>query len=262
MLAGALAAGLVLSRRGDPEGPPAGAVGSSRLRLLVPAYIYPSGDGARQWGRLLNSPAAAATVVVVNPASGPGAAVDPNYAKVLERASHGSVTAVGYVSTNYAARPLQEVKDEVDRWARLYPGIRGVFFDQQASAADRVDYYVALYEHAKGRGLALVVSNPGTVCAEDYLDRPAADVVCLLEGAKNLSAYRRPAWTDRYPAERFAALLYDVGPVAQMRGHLLEMQENRIGYCFITDGKLPNPWGQLPRYWEHEVRAVQQLNAP
>jgi hypothetical protein len=34
-----------------------------------------------------------------------------------------------------------------------------------------------------------------------------------------------------------------------------------VGYCYITDGKEPNPWIRLPRYWEAEVEAVQQVNA-
>src|SRR5206468_1465902 len=48
----------------------AGATGPSRLRLLVPAYFYPEGKGLEQWDRLIESPAAAATVAIVNPDSG------------------------------------------------------------------------------------------------------------------------------------------------------------------------------------------------
>ena len=42
----------------------------------------------------------------------------------------------------------------MDRWVRLYPGVAGIFVDEQASAAERVDYYAVLYEYArKQRGL-------------------------------------------------------------------------------------------------------------
>jgi serine/threonine protein kinase len=260
LLVGSVAAGLALYKRDQP---PTGADSSARLRLLVPAYIYPADAGLDQWGQIIDSPAAAATVAIINPDSGPGKVSDPNYARILERARRRGVTMIGYVSTMWAARPLHEVKGEVDRWVYLYPGIQGIFFDQQASSADDVGYYVALYEYArKARGLSLVVTNPGTVCAEDYLARPATDLVCLVELPKDLGAYRRLAWTERYPVERFAALLYDVGPPREMEGYLLEMRENRIGYCFITDAKLPNPWSRLPNYWEEEVRAVQQVKAP
>jgi hypothetical protein len=249
---------------GQPGGhPAAGAGGTGRLRLLVPAYFYPAGKGLEQWERVLESPAAAATVVIVNPDSGPGREADPNYAKVLERARRKGVTAIGYVSTKYAARPPGEVKADVDRWVRFYPSVQGIFFDEQASAGDQVPYYEGLYRHVrKERGLTLVVTNPGAVCAEEYLARPATDVVCLVEVTKDVSTYQRPGWTADYPAERFAALLYDVRSPAEMKRNILEMGSQKIGNCFITDAPLPNPWGRLPRYWEEEVEVVQQVNAP
>ena len=260
LLVGSVAAGLALYKGHQPL---TGADSSARLRLLVPAYIYPADAGLDQWNQIIDSPAAVATVAIINPDSGPGKVADPNYTRILERARRRGVTMIGYVSTWWAARPLHEVKGEVDRWVYHYPGIQGIFFDQQASSADHIGYYVALYEYArKARGLSLVVTNPGTVCAEDYLARPATDLMCLVELPKDLGAYRRLAWTERYPVERFAALLYDVGPPREMEGYLLEMRENRIGYCFITDAKLPNPWSRLPNYWEEEVRAVQQVKAP
>ena len=44
-----------------------------------------------------------------------------------------SITLVGYVSTSYAKRPLADVKADIDQWPRLYAGLAGVFFDEQAS---------------------------------------------------------------------------------------------------------------------------------
>jgi hypothetical protein len=232
-----------------------------RLRLLVPAYIYPAGEGLAEWYRLIESAGAAGTVVIANPSSGPGNKVDPNYSKVIERARSKGAVVLGYVSTKYGARPLRMVKAEVDRWVSLYPGVQGIFFDEQASAADQVLYYAALYEYVrKDRGLSLAVGNPGALCAEEYLSRPAADVACLVETNKDLSAYRRPAWATHYPADRFAALLSKVETAEQMQQALREMKAAHIGYCYVTDGKGENPWGRLPSYWDQEVKAVQQMN--
>jgi serine/threonine protein kinase len=247
---------------GGPEKlPPAGADASPRLRLLAPAYFYPADDGLREWDRIADSPAAAATVVIVNPNSGPGEAADRNYAEVLGRSRRKGVTLIGYVSTRYAARPLLEAEGDVDRWVRFYPGIQGVFFDEQASVADQVPYYAALYDYArKHHGLALVVANPGTACAEEYLAKPAADVVCMAEAPKDFSDFHLPAWADRYPAQRFAALLSKTDGAEQMRKYVLQMAEKRVGYCYITDGREPNPWRGLPRYWDAEATAVQRVN--
>jgi serine/threonine protein kinase len=272
LLLGAAAAGLAVylqtrARAPTPSGGPADgqpaakADSPARLRLLVPAYFYPAGKGLEQWERVIESPAAGVTVAVVNADSGPGKAADPNYGKVLERARRRGVTVIGYVSTKYAARPLPEVKEDVDRWVHYYPGIQGIFFDEQSSGPDQVHYYATLYEHVhKTRGLSLVVTNPGTICAEEYFARPAADVVCVVEAAKGFSAYIGPAWADRYPPERFAALLCETDPAARMKKNVLEMRVQRIGYCYITDAKLPNPWDRLPHYWDEEVEAVQQVD--
>jgi hypothetical protein len=227
----------------------------------VPAYFYPADVGLAEWYRLLDSAEAAATVVIANPASGPGKEADPNYVQVFKRARDKGVVVLGYVSTKYGKRPLPDVKGEVDRWVELYPGVQGIFFDEQESDADQLLYYAALYEYVhKDRGLSLVVGNPGTVCAEGYLSRPAADVVCMVETRKDVSAYRRPPWTDHYPPGRFAGLAAHVKTAEQMKQALRVMADARIGYCYVTDGEGANPWDRLPRYWDEEVDAVKQAN--
>jgi hypothetical protein len=231
------------------------------LKLLIPAYFYPAEKGMTQWERILQSPSAAKTVVILNAHSGPGKGMDLNYLKVVERARQQNVTPIGYVSTQYARRPLDEVKGDVDKWTRFYPGIQGIFFDEQPTSSEQVPYFAALYEHAKKqRGLSLVVTNPGAICAEEYVARPVADVVCLVEVTKDFESYQRPAWTNRYPAERFAALVHKTTTREQMEQRIVEMREKKIGYCFITDAEAPNPWGRLPRYWDAEVEAVRRAN--
>jgi serine/threonine protein kinase len=254
-------AGLAAYKLKGAGGTPAPTAGGPRLRLLVPAYFYPAGEGLAEWYRLLDSAGTAPIAVLANPASGPGPKADPNYEKVLKRAREKGVVVLGYVSTRYGKRPLEDVKGDVDRWARFYPSVAGIFFDEQASAANQVLYYAALYEYVrKDRGLSLVVANPGAICAEDYLARPVADVACLVETTKDISAYQRPAWTDRYPPSRFAALATRVKTADQMRQALRAILDAHIGYCFVTDGEGANPWARLPRYWDAEVTAVQQVN--
>jgi serine/threonine protein kinase len=240
---------------------PASANASPRMKLLVPAYFYPAGEGLAQWDRLLEAPDPSAVVVIVNPDSGPGKIADPNFVRVLGRARQKGFTVIGYVPTRYAARPLEETKDDIDRWILLYPGIRGIFFDEQASSADRIKYYADLYGYArKERGLTLVINNPGTTCAEQYLSQPAADVVCLIESGKDASAFHPPAWVSGYRAAHFAGSIFKIDDPVKMKQSVLDMAAKRVGYCYITDGKEPNPWNRLPRYWEAEVEAVRQVN--
>jgi hypothetical protein len=254
----ACAIGLGVFRAIRRGGPPAVA---PRLRLLVPAYFYPGGKGLRHWERLIDSAGAVRPVAVVNMASGPSKEVDPNFVHVLDRARRAGITLVGYVNTAYARRPLPEAQADVSRWFRLYPQLDGIFFDQQASEAAQVEYYAALYARVRDvRPRGWVVTNPGGLCAEEYLSRPATDVACLAEACESLAAYRAPAWAERHGAGRFCALIAGVAKAEQMEEYVGAMPAKGIGYCYITDGAGANPWDRLPSYWEAEVAAVRRAN--
>jgi hypothetical protein len=231
-----------------------------KLRLWVPAYYYPSEQGLRQWERLMKSAKQVPIVAVVNPDSGPGKKPDANYVALVGRARKAGLTMVGYIPTRYAKRPLAEVKAEVDTWLKFYPGIQGIHVDEQASAADKVAYYVALYRYIRTKiSSAVVLGNPGTLCAEDYAARPAADVLGLFEKEKGFEDFRPPAWAKRYPPSRFGILAYQVGTADMMRAYVRTAVRLRIGYVYVTDAKGANPYDRLPSYWEAEVAEVQRL---
>ena len=117
--------------------PKTGSAGTSqRLRLLVPAYIFPAGEGRREWQRFIDAASKAEIVAIANPDSGPGDERNIDYAAIFTEASKQGVTLVGYVSTDYGRRPQVEIKSDVDTWVRLYPQIRGFFFDQQPREGD------------------------------------------------------------------------------------------------------------------------------
>jgi Spherulation-specific family 4 len=241
-----------------PETPPKTA--APRVRLLVPAYFYPAGEGLKHWDRLIESAKQVPVIAIVNPASGPGKQSDANYVKVIDRARAAGVVLIGYVSTNYAKRPAEQVSADVETWYCLYPKIQGIFFDEQASGAEKVDYYVAAGKHVrKAQPKALIVGNPGTVCAEEYVSRSAVDVVCLVERAKDAGA-DLPAWMKRYNRERFAGLLHCVEGKERMGQQLRELVQKNVGYLYLTSAVLPNPWDRLPEWWDAEVAAGAEVN--
>jgi hypothetical protein len=255
---------------GPNEGPPPAATpgvvdrrapGSPRrLSLLVPAYIFPTGAGRRQWRQLIEAAAKVDLVVIVNPASGPGAERNMDYASAIVEATERGVKLVGYVSTRYAERPEAEVKQDIDNWVRFYPQIAGFFLDQQPSGDRSQAYYaeVADYARKKLRG-ARVITNPGVPCDEIFLARRISDQVCVFANLEGFNAFELPAALKSYPSSRYAALVYQVADAQAMRSMVKEAIIKGIGYLYITDGKLPNPWAQLPAYWDAEVEAVMQL---
>ncbi len=122
-----------------PDQPPASQprndAAHASLRILVPAYFYPAGEGLREWDRLLAAADDVPIAAIVNPASGPGKGGDPNYVTLLRRARKTKLTLIGYVPLSYAKRPLADVRADVDTWLRHYPDLDGILFDEQPSAA-------------------------------------------------------------------------------------------------------------------------------
>jgi hypothetical protein len=146
---------------------------------------------------------------------------------------------------------------------KYYPDIQGIHFDEQSSHAKDVDYYAELYRYVRKRiPEAIVLNNPGTVCAADYVARPAADVVCLFERDRAFEEFRPPAWATRFPASRFCVQSHKVDTEAEMKRALRRAVQLRVGYIYITDDVGPNPYDRLPTYWDAEVEAVRQANQP
>ena len=240
------------------EGPPARP--ARRLRLLVPAYIYPSGDGRLQWRRLMDAAAKVDLVAVVNPDSGPGVERNSDYAALIAEAANRGVNLVGYISTEYAARPASMVKKDIDAWLRFYPRIGGIFLDQQPADARHAPYLadISAYAREKFRD-AIVISNPGVPCDETYMARRTSDLVCVFANFEGFPTFDLPANLRSYEPTHFAALVYQVADVETMRSMLTDAIIKRLGYICITDGKRPNPWSRLPAYWDAEIEALARL---
>jgi hypothetical protein len=96
-------------------------------------------------------------------------------------------------------------------------------------------------------------------CDESYLARRVADVVCIFAKPDGFEPFEPPATLKEYDPSHLAALAYQVADAAAMRTMLKDAIIKRIGYVYITDGKWPNPWGQLPAYWDAEVEAMARL---
>ncbi len=250
--------------RGDLTTVPAGRTGSnrpgSRLRLLVPAYFYPAGEGRKQWRRLIDAAAQVDLVAVVNPQSGPGVERNPDYASVIAEAAGRGVRLAGYVNLAFGDRAMAKIKGDIDAWVQFYPRINGFFLDQQPRDAAHAAFVaqVAAYARDKLRD-ALVIGDPGQPCDDSYLSRRADDVVCVFTRPDGFAAFELPANLKAFDAFQLAALPYQVADVETMRTLLKEAIIKRIGYIYVTDGKLPNPWAGLPSYWDDEVAFVARI---
>jgi hypothetical protein len=240
---------------GHPK--PAAAGAARRLCLLVPVYIYPSGDGRKEWQRLIDAASKVEIVAIANPNSGPGIEPNLDYAAVFTEARNRGITLLGYVSTDYGKRPQAEIKKDVDTWIRFYPQVRGFFFDQQPSSSRDAARYEELRDFVRLRLRdPLVITNPGVPCDEAYLARAVSNVTCVFVNFQGFNQFELPAQLKAYDPSRFAAMPYNIPDVETMRAVVKEAIIKRIGYLYISDAKPTNPWDKLPAYWEDEVEAI------
>jgi hypothetical protein len=231
------------------------------VHLLVPAYFYPSGEGLKNWEHLMEAARQVDVVAIVNPSSGPGEDRKPDYEGVIKKAREHKVRVIGYVSTDYGNRPLDQVTRDIDRWTEFYPDIVGFFFDQQANGPGKVSYYLQARDHArqKLKG-AFLVNNPGVVCDDRYFTENVADVTCIFADVANFTQFSPPETYKQFDASRFAALPYHITDPGVMHEAIRHAVLQNIGYVYVSDAPQGgNPWGQLPGYLDEEVRIIRTI---
>jgi len=227
--------------------------GVGRARLAVPAYFYPG----PQWDRLI---AAAPTVgmIIFNPASGPGQSADPQYTKAISDARAAGIVVLAYVYTDYGQRAAADVLDDIKRTYDFYAP-SGIYLAEGPMEGDcgplEAEYH-AFADAARSRDPRAYLAVGTRFCPTYvyFFD-------LMVEFARNWTEYQTytpPSWMPAHSPERFCAFVDGV-PAASASAALSLAVTNGAGWVFATDGSDPNPWGQLPSYFDDEVRAVATL---
>lgn len=230
-------------RRGQLTVSVAPAPPASARALLVPMYVHPAVDPGA-W-RALERMAGRLYGVVVNVADGPGAGrPDAVVAAAAGRLRAAGARLLGYVDTDYAARPAREVVRDV-RWHREWYGVSGVFLDRVAAGRDRLPYYRRLVAAARRGGAPTAVLNPGVHPDPGYAS--VADLLVTYEGSwADYAAAPVPRWTAAHPPGRFCHLVYGVPGAAAARAVARTAAGRGAGVHCAVPGGPPNPWQHVP----------------
>jgi hypothetical protein len=218
-----------------------------KIRSSIPAYFSPG----PLWDTAV-SDAPATEIMIMNPLDGPGSSFDAGYASAVSDAQSAEVKVIGYVYTLYGSRDPATVKAEIDDYMSWYD-VDGIFLDEVSDDPADLPYYQDLENFIRTKSGSFIMINPGAVPDEQYMG--VADVVAVFEG--NHSKYLNttfPAWLDSYPKDRFQHFVYDT-PFVNFRDTWSYAESQNVGYIYITDDVLPNPWNSLPDYWSSEVDA-------
>lgn len=190
-------------------------------------------------------------VVVVNPNNGVGNTKSKFYEDVILKLALTNKIPVGYISTNYGKRDINDIKREIDRWLQYYPQLEGFFIDEVTGKSADLNYYEEIVGYIKLKGLnlkdgPLTVLNVGSFPDFGYFN--IADNIIVYEGdAKNLDIFA----CDSFPSQS-SIIVYNAS-----EGDMIDIiNKTHCKYYYITDDKLPDPYDTLPSYLDTELDII------
>jgi len=228
--------------------------------LAIPMFQNPA--KGTFWNDVAAVGSSSVPFVVANPRNGPGTAAEPAYINSIANAANNGTRTLGYVQTNFQARPFKDVQTDADGWYRVYPNVRGIYVDLvKEGQAEDVCYVSALYSHIKNNHPNdLVVLNPGNHISQAY--EPYGDV--FLNAQSDYGTYQN--WTPQYRGfedkasyqNRFWHVIYNTTSDNYSNAFTLA-RNNNAGWVYITDQKAPTPFIAAPSYWQTEKDDVNTL---
>lgn len=182
---------------------------------------------------------------VINPNNGPGSTIAPQwYIDEINKLKAAKIKVIGYVFTQYGARPLSQVMADMDKYRQWYK-LDGIFFDEMANTAGLENYYKQLASYSKRRCMFTTVGNPGASIPTSYLGIMSNNLIGEGEGLVDLS------WiATQYPnidKKFFSSTRFDVPTLTEEQ--IIDMAKY-LGYMYITADTLPNPYDSLSNYLE------------
>ncbi len=209
--------------------------GTVNMGVLIPVYT----DNATVWRHVEDTASKADIVAVANISNGPGESIDNNYVQFIQDVVKNGGKVLGYVATDYGSRNIKDVLSDIDKWYAFYGRfISGIFLDEVKTGL--YDYYEPISSHIHSLG-GLVFMNGGS---SDKGYQKLADIIVVFES--NYTAFRSFD-VSNYKFPESAIIVYGVSP-----DDLDDVIKNVNGYryIFITDLGRPNPYRNIPSYYD------------
>ncbi|MBN2617774.1 MAG: spherulation-specific family 4 protein [Spirochaetales bacterium] len=220
--------------------------------LIIPLYVYPTNNNS--YSKVLeysrNNPHIP-VIVILNPNSGPGENVDLNYKKAIKELKQPNITTIGYVSTNYTLKKLEDVKNSIKKWKEFYPDVKGIFLDEMTSEStfNNINYYKELNIYTKQLGFTTTVANPGRPFSNNYFTQNCADIIIGWEE----SEYPSPKDYQIYNVNRVGVLIHSQ-EIVDIK--MVKKISRKYKWIYITQDKLENPWDSLSNHMDSLYSAL------
>ena len=229
------------------------AFADTQTGLIVPLYQYPGAEWDQLIGIKLNN-TSVPVVAVINPDSGVGVAKNADYASGIQDLKSAGIVVLGYVWTDYGDRPSSEVRSEISKYKKWY-SIDGIFFDAMSNLRGKLKYYNNLDSYVERKGLTMTVGNPGTDTRRIYVGSVDNIVIRENSGLPTLSFLG--GWHSAFAKSNFSFVSYDVESLDES---FVVSASDHVGYMYITDDDLPNPYDSLSPYLAELAEAIAGAN--
>lgn len=233
--------------------------------VIIPMYIYPEDAyNNTDYNSIISYRRQNRTVpmiVVINPSSGPGTSTDGNYTMVIDRMKAVGIHVIGYVSTDYRANTVEDVKADIDGWKTYYPGIEGIFFDEQSDGTTDLnaeqDYYNSLAEYSRLNGFNITVSNPGKDVDNSWYD--LFDILIEFENDTwPTTGTMDGAWPGGKQILKRGGLKHSstTGDLSGGDAAIFDEFLEYFGWVYVTEDILPNPWDSVSSEMQDIYNAI------
>ncbi|MHB8699539.1 MAG: spherulation-specific family 4 protein [Nitrososphaerales archaeon] len=222
---------------------------STPTGVIIPLYSYPGSD----WNLVEQAKYAHPSVpivAIINPDNGPGTSQDPNYVSGVNNLRSAGVTVLGYVYTHYASRASASVIADVNTYKSWY-NVSGIFFDEMSNVPGNEAYYLALSTYAKSIGLEFTVGNPGAIVPDSYIGTMDCIVTYESQGLPSISTLA--SLETSFSKSELAAISFGI---ATLDTSYTNSASNYLGYIYLTNSGLPNPYSELPPYFSGLVASL------
>jgi len=229
----------------------AGATAAGPAGTIVPLYTDP---GDVSWNSIVEAKQAhpkVPVIAIVNPADGPGSSRSTAYTSGIAKLQGAGIKVIGYVATGYTANSIASVEAKIDQWKSFYPTLEGIFFDEQSDQAADVPYYRTVSQYAKSQGLSFTVGNPGQDTAEAFVG--ALDAMLIYETDGVPTTAQMGGWHTKYPVSNFGIIPY----ATPFNASFVASARKYVGYIYLQNDDLPNPWDSLPPYFADLLAALE-----
>ena len=227
----------------------------NRPGIIVPAN-FPPGP---MWDKIMVAAERLGDrlMVIANPELGPGQERREDYAFAFEGVRRTGAKILGYVVTHPLdgdPREYEEVLAEIRAWYEFYRP-DGIFFDEFGHDPNRCSYFQTLWEAVQEQHEEAVVVNNFARSPDRVFFEVESAILCIFE--KPWPAFR--VWTiptlSEGERDRSLIILYDT-PAEHWKASFDRMAQQSIAWLYLTNHKMPNPFGQLPDYFDEMIDRV------